>query len=68
MADADHYVEAANGLEAAAKALRACGEEEAEETDSSDSSEPTEKKSANPIKDAGLARRAQMRKEKASSY
>ena len=31
MADADHYTEAADGLEAAAKALRACAPEEAAE-------------------------------------
>ena len=31
MADANHYTEAADGLAAAAKALRACGQEEADE-------------------------------------
>ena len=64
MADANHYTEAADGLEEAAKALRACGQEESDENESDET--PRSKQPEN-LKDAAKEtkrRFAQARGEK----
>lgn len=66
MADADHYAEAADGLQAAAKALRACGEEEAQEDESSEEATPASKqpKSLRDARQEARTRYAKARGEK----
>lgn len=66
MADANHYEEAAAGLEEAAKALRACGEEEASENESGeDTPRSRQPKSLRDARQEAKKRYAKDRGEKA---
>lgn len=59
---ADHYAEAADGLEAAAKALRACGDDESGEDD-----QPTSLKDAASKAREVFAKTRQQKRDTASS-